>query len=79
MYVTLPLGFSTPLDRCRARAATPLNLKTNIIIHYRFETQFLERINCSDTKMKHAKCTSHERGKPFKIYSKKKKKGADEL
>jgi hypothetical protein len=27
MYVTLPLGFSTPLDKCKARAATPLRNK----------------------------------------------------
>lgn len=27
MYVTLPLGFSTPLDKCNGRAATPLELK----------------------------------------------------
>lgn len=24
VYVTLPLGFSTPRERCNARAATPL-------------------------------------------------------
>jgi hypothetical protein len=27
MYVTLPLGFSTPLERCRALAATPLYME----------------------------------------------------
>jgi hypothetical protein len=27
VYVTLPLGFSTPLDKCNGRAATPLEFK----------------------------------------------------
>ena len=29
VYVTLPLGFSTPLDKCNGRAATPLEPKVN--------------------------------------------------
>lgn len=32
IYVTLPLGFSTPLDKCSARAATPLEMNS-IKIH----------------------------------------------
>lgn len=30
MYMTLPLGLSTPLDKCKARAATLLRNKTSI-------------------------------------------------
>jgi len=47
IYVTLPLGFSTPLDKCNARAATPLDFTISflknpqrlLIQHYHVDAQ----------------------------------------